>query len=192
MKKTLVTFLAAAAVVASSYGQGTIAFGNSTGPTVNYEVTPGSGSFVAAPSSVNPRVEFLWAPAGTTDIGLFNLIPGNVVNVGVPVPGRFSGGTRTIPAGTGFAGIGPGAIVEVIVRGWLLGTGASYAEATIRGASTRFTIDTGNPLALPIAEVGTPITPQFQGLNLTLVPEPSSMALAGLGAASLLIFRRRK
>jgi hypothetical protein len=32
----------------------------------------------------------------------------------------------------------------------------------------------------------------WNGLTLTAVPEPSSMALAGLGAASLLIFRRRK
>lgn len=192
MKKTLVTVLAAAALVASSYGQGTIAFGNSTGPTVNYEQVLNSGVFVPAPSSVSPRVELLWAPVGTTDISLFSLVPGNVVNVGIPVAGRFSGGTRTIPAGTGFAGIGQGAIVDVIVRGWLLGSGATYGEATVRGVSDIFTIDTGNPLAQPIAEVGTPITPQFPGLNLTAVPEPSSMALAGLGAASLLIFRRRK
>jgi hypothetical protein len=32
----------------------------------------------------------------------------------------------------------------------------------------------------------------LQSFNLYLVPEPSTFALAGLGAAALLIFRRRK
>jgi hypothetical protein len=32
----------------------------------------------------------------------------------------------------------------------------------------------------------------FGAIPIGLVPEPSSMALAGLGAASLLLFRRRK
>ncbi|MPN63296.1 hypothetical protein SDC9_211054 [bioreactor metagenome] len=32
----------------------------------------------------------------------------------------------------------------------------------------------------------------LQSFNIYMVPEPSSMALAGLGAAALLIFRRRK
>jgi hypothetical protein len=53
---------------------------------------------------------------------------------------------------------------------------------------------TGNPGASP------PITPVaftygatgFNGLVLAPIPEPSTFALAGLGAAALLIFRRRK
>jgi hypothetical protein len=32
----------------------------------------------------------------------------------------------------------------------------------------------------------------FSGFALVAVPEPSTMVLAGLGAASLLLFRRRK
>lgn len=32
----------------------------------------------------------------------------------------------------------------------------------------------------------------LQSFNIAMIPEPSSMALAGLGAAALLIFRRRK
>jgi hypothetical protein len=34
--------------------------------------------------------------------------------------------------------------------------------------------------------------PQPNGVQLTTVPEPTTLALAGLGAAGLLIFRRRK
>jgi hypothetical protein len=44
--------------------------------------------------------------------------------------------------------------------------------------------------ASPWSAVVAPNT--WQGLTLVPIPEPSSMALAGLGAASLLLFRRRK
>ncbi len=41
-------------------------------------------------------------------------------------------------------------------------------------------------------DVNTSPTIAFTSFNLYFIPEPSSMALAGLGAAALLIFRRRK
>jgi hypothetical protein len=43
--------------------------------------------------------------------------------------------------------------------------------------------------------VAFPVNPKTVGttsFNIYFVPEPSTIALAGLGAASLLIFRRRK
>jgi len=49
---------------------------------------------------------------------------------------------------------------------------------------------TGNPTTVPPG-IPVSINPAFPGLTIDLIPEPSSMALAGLGTVSLLLFRRR-
>ncbi len=48
--------------------------------------------------------------------------------------------------------------------------------------------------AIPVAGLMGVTGSSVGGFNMTIipVPEPSSMVLAGLGAASLLLFRRRK
>lgn len=177
MKKTLVTMLAAIAVAASSYGQGTINFVNGSTSLVTINST-------SASSAAGAKVEFLWAPAGTTDVNLFTVF-GNLVNVGTPTPGRFSGGIQTVP------GIPAGGAAAIIVRGFV---GTDYATAGTRGSTAILNFaSTGNPLTTPAGTAAALTTDGgFTGLNLTAVPEPTSMALAGLGAASLLIFRRRK
>jgi hypothetical protein len=178
MKKILLTTLAVGALAVSSFAQGTINFTLSAG--VNTVKVNG----VAANSAAGARVEMLWAPAGTTDLGLFQVL-GGLANVGTPVAGYFSGGVRTVP------GIAPGGVIAMYVRGFTIGSGASYDLATARGITPIFAFDTADPTALPAPEAPSNINAAFPGLNI-IVPEPSSMALAGLGAASLLIFRRRK
>jgi hypothetical protein len=175
MKKTILAVLAVAAFAVSSYGQGTIVFANGTGDVISYNGAP-------ATSANSVKVQFWYAPVGTTDVNLFQAISA-IVNVGAPLPGRFSGGTQTVP------GITPGGSVAAIVRSF---TGADWGTATGRGASGIFTVDTGDPTTTP---AGTPTSTAglFGPINVTpTIPEPSSMALAGLGAASLLLFRRRK
>jgi hypothetical protein len=178
MKKALLTLAAIGALAASSFGQGTVIVAYSTGPNTVKQ------NGVSAAGTANIRIEVLWAPAGTTDLGLFTPI-GAQINVGVPTPGYFSGGTRTI------AGIAPGASVAAYARAWDNDSGATYAAATQRGISPLFVINTADPTAVP-AEPAVNLNAVFPGVDVTAVPEPSSMALAGLGAASLLIFRRRK
>lgn len=180
MKKTLLTVLAAAALVATSYGQGTVTFANGTGSVINYQAI-GGGPIVAAPSSAAVQAELMFAPAGTTDVGLFTPIAG-LANVGSPTAGRFSGGVRTVPTAA------PGGLAQLFVRAFV---GTDWANATHRGASVLFQVDTGDPTTTP---AGTPfnIATSYGSFVVSPVPEPSSMALAGLGAASLLIFRRRK
>lgn len=52
---------------------------------------------------------------------------------------------------------------------------------------------TGSVFEVALATGGSPVpTIPSEALVVTIVPEPTSFALAGLGAAALMIFRRRK
>jgi len=85
--------------------------------------------------------------------------------------------------------IGANAFLDVF--GWVGGSGTSYASAlaggaTFTGTSGIFVNPTGGG-ALPAAElVGMP------SWSLNPVPEPATLAVCGLGAASLLLLRRKK
>jgi hypothetical protein len=176
MKKTLVTMVAAVAFAAASYGQGTINFVNTAGSLIQIDG-------VNATAAQGVKIELLGAAPGVTDAGLFQLA-GAAANVGVPLAGRFSGGIRTIN------GIAPGGAASILVRAYV---GESYETANVRGISSILSFaSTGNPLSEPPGTAAALVDGGFTGLNLTIVPEPSSMALAGLGAAALVFFRRRK
>jgi len=74
------------------------------------------------------------------------------------------------------------------LRAWDNTTGASWETATTRGQSDVFNVSNlgDGVLDLPATLSG------LRSFNLTIVPEPSTFVLAGLGAAALVIFRRRK
>ena len=121
--------------------------------------------------------------------------------------GRIAGVNNFVAGGAG------GGTVDFIVRGWSANAGNTWAEALANwnngspisptlGAGMFFGQSTiGNDLLLgdggaigATTLFGAGAT-QAGGFNMAfypVVPEPSSMALAGLGAASLLLFRRRK
>jgi len=68
-----------------------------------------------------------------------------------------------------------------------------WTGSTLSGGALSWLNGTGSPAGSP------PTTPVnlttgangYNGLVLTVVPEPTSFALLGLGAAALLVFRRR-
>lgn len=191
MKKILLTTIAAVALAGFANAQGTLLF--TTGAnTVRKEAALGDSALVnVGTGAANGLFELLWAPVGTTELSAFVAVPGALISPS-PTAGRLTGGSRTIP------GITPGGIVSVVIRGWT-GGAASYqategdylAGLIARGYSPIFTVDTGDPTTVPAGTAAS--LPAGAGITLTyVVPEPSSMALAGLGAASLLIFRRRK
>ena len=125
-------------------------------------------------------------------------LPSNSAGAGTPAliglaAGVFAGDTYTIN------NIGDGANAEYFLIGW---TGsAATADAAIAGwnagqnlfcESAIAITATGNPGATP---PGIPVNLKstFGGMTFTLlIPEPSSFALAGLGAVTLMLFRRRR
>jgi len=109
----------------------------------------------------------------------------------------------------------PGGTVDFIVRGWSANAGSTWAQAlaswnngapenpALAGLGGMFIGQSlvGNNILLgdggaigatTLFGAGATQVPGFNMAFVPLVPEPSSMALAGLGAASLLLFRRRK
>lgn len=206
MKKYL-SILAITLVAASAFAQGTVSFANNAGSLITYKATV-DASAVALPTTLNGRAHLLyapeaqvisaWAPAIPLELYMaennLQYVSGAPATV-APVAGRFSGGTRTATS------LSPGGIGNFVVIGWA-GTEAyaSYGDAFNAammdatrawvGVSAPFFIDTGDPTSIP-AGSPTVMSSLFSGVTLVPVPEPATFALAGLGAAALLIFRRR-
>lgn len=198
MKKILIT-LSLAAIVSSSQAQGLINFFNSASTlvtlssnAVNLGSTPGTlGQF---------RYELFVAPAGTLTPASFTGT--GVIGTNQAAAGRFTGGANVgVPLNPA------GSTRAIMVRGWSSNLGSTWAAAKLNeGVIGGFFGESAIAPSFILGGfdgVGTlPTLPAFSGTAIStgfaltyvpsIIPEPSSMALAGLGAASLLIFRRRK
>jgi len=181
--------LAGIATGAFAQGQILLANGNNsgTGPTATtgglFWLDPDGASGSTAPALIGS--DFNVSFYGGSDANNLSLLQSFVS----------SGGGAALGAGTFLDLSGnpvsiPGALTSGFFRidAW---TGAtSFANANIKTSSPVFSNPLGNPNAQP---PGLPT--DFTGMPavvLVPVPEPSTFALAGLGAAALLIFRRRK
>jgi hypothetical protein len=184
MKKTIVSTLVCLVAAVSALAQGQVNFGN---------LAPASG--VNAPVFLSDGITRLSGPVFQAELlagpDAGSLTPraatGFLTGGGA---GYINGGTVTL------AGI-PGATAAFIqLRVWDTTKGATYALAQASGLndaygfSSVFSVITGNPAAVP---PGTPANlVGLTSFNMQIVPEPSTFVLAGLGLASLLLFRRRK
>jgi hypothetical protein len=201
MKKYLsVLAVAAMAVYATSaFGQGTVVFNNGTG-LVKQWTAADNQTLINVPKG-GGQVQLYWAAQGTAYVpwqgslssAAWQLLnPGwkmeNAIGFTTPAAGKFTGGTLTLNP------LNAGAAIDYVVVGWT-GNYASFDAAlaanSMANVSLKFTSGTGNPTTTPPG-TATPIADSFGGMTLQPVPEPSTFALAGLGAAALLIFRRRK
>lgn len=180
MKKSIVASIigvvATVAGVQSSYGQGSVLFNNysssATGAIVTQNGVPVSTGFTAG----------LYYGFGTlTDPSQLTLLPLTKPFGSGGLAGYFGydGTIATIPGYT--AATGPITFQVVAYNG------ADYASSSAKGASTLFTLQSIATGLTPAGEFG----PGFQAFTVA-VPEPSTLALIGLGTGALLFLRRRK
>jgi PEP-CTERM motif len=165
----------------TALGQGTISF-------VTYNGTSSSLGEVFLSGGVTPATASYSAQlyGATTSNGTYTAI-GAVTNFSTGLPGYVNYGLVTLGAGSGHSAGDP-FWYELVV--WTASAG-SYAAATgING--DQYGISHVETLILG----GGIDTPQnanlFPNLTLTLVPEPATLALVGLGGLSLMLFRRKK
>jgi hypothetical protein len=197
--KKLLTVVALTALATSLFAaDGTVGFSNGTGLVQKWTDMQNS-ALVNVPRG-GGFVQLYWAPGGSayTDwakqspTAWYALNPlwklqGTPTGFTTPAAGKFNGGSQTL------AGLTAGANIDYVVVGWT-GTAASFDAAysdaaAMLGVSAKFTSATGNAGDPPSPSV--PLSGSFGGMTLAPIPEPSTFALAGLGAAALLIFRRR-
>ncbi len=188
MKRTLITALILGSACAAALGQGAIQFANlgtseATSTTVDAPVfdmdmtTKVSGNGCSA--------QLFYGVLGTPDE---NLTP-----LASPVLGfnafPFDGYTMP-PQSVQIPGIPTGASARLQMRVWNNqgGSVTTYDDASIRGASTSFD---SAPLGNSLNFSSVPVMQGLQSFSLAVVPEPSALALALVGAAALLLRRRK-
>jgi len=201
--KSLLAFVGCIALSFPACGQGIIDFRNDPTTLISASGVPipvsGTQQFIFAiflapfttVSSTNIQATYsdpVWQSLGGYNTNSAS-IPGRINNrLGLDV------GT---PAGYPAAGT----MVDFVIRGWSANAGATWAAALANwnngsplvpmfiGSST-----VGNNMILSDIATATPFglgSYQVPGFDMTFVPEPSSLALAGLGAATMWFLRRR-
>jgi len=210
--KKLLGITAACALTASAFAQGTVTFQNLTGLVKQW--TSATDSTLVSATKGNAMVDLITAATGVTlpnPLGTYNAA-GNFIPAYSTLatfltanPGWTSQAVGGVNSANGIfnngtvslTGIADGANAQYLIIGWT-GTEATYdlavTDKEMLGTSGVFTTGTGDPSTTP---PGTPINLRatFTGLTLapsgSVIPEPTSFALLGLGAAAMLIFRRR-
>jgi hypothetical protein len=194
------------AVATSAYGQGTMRLGNYisssnipspvlwtaggspvnvSGYTVGFYFAAGDirGSVASDPDGLGGG---FWGDLLPTSLySGFQLATGSGSTAAVAganvfgYPGAYSQGSSFQP------GLGAGATITVMLVAY---NGANYLTSSMRGHSSAFTMVTAVGNAFP----------QLTGIQETdggfalMVPEPTTLALGGLGLAALLFFRRKE
>jgi hypothetical protein len=221
MKKTILTTLLTSAMAASLFAQGTVGYKPSGSVTIKFStdglttLTPTKDTSSPAngvASSFGPiTIDVFSAPSGTSLAGDASepLLVAALTGAGTPWAvssttinaAGYIGGGEWNPATVTLANGTAGANVELEVIAFtgsltapsMFGFTGETFNGTQLGA-LGWVNGTGNPDGAPPTLPTTFVTGAggFDGLVLTSIPEPTTMALGGLGAAALLMFRRRK
>jgi len=186
MKKLLLSGMFVG-LAAGAFAQGQINLDNiNNNPATATPTSTSGGLFYiqSGSSAVLINTDFNVQFYGGSDQNNLALL-GTFVNSG----GGAAGGAGTFLDLSGVPATIPGATASAFFRIDAWEGAATYAASNTKGSSGVFSNPLGNPNASP---PGTPT--DFTGMPSVVltVPEPSTFALAGLGAAALLIFRRRK
>lgn len=205
MKKLLLTLAAVTAVTTMSYAQGVINFQNEStfapadAITVGATHTANGGNTGDGIGGDKYSVQLLWAPGTYANQAAFNaaLPSSSAVFTGNSV---FLANTGPLATFSGFfdaGAVNTGAAAGTNtfqVRAWYNVGFSTYAAAQTASLANLANVGTSVLFTGVTASGSTPVnTTIFPGFQVTsTVPEPGTLALAGLGAASLLLFRRKK
>lgn len=197
MKKTLVAAILGLAATASVMAQGRIVLDSYASapvgnyPLITYGAQSGGTLGSSVPGAANYTIGFYYSTtAATFNDGTGYGVPGGTFTLATGAGSTTTLGTLPASPGlftssTDFAIAGnTGVPVYLVVVAY---NGASYETSLVRGHSAVFSVTANNSFG-----GGTPLGGAMSGFQVIGVPEPSTFALAGLGLASLLIFRRRK
>ena len=199
MKKSIfAAVLGMAACAATSYGQGYLVFtsyiaNGAVGATTSIfgtgELVPAgyTASLLYSLSPISDPVDF-GSASSISSLPAGGLLSANITagyaTSGASTPGYFDGGNAFIP----------GYVADSTVYFEVLAyNGSDYASSAMRGRSGIFTMTSlaaSTSTAIPtFGDSGTPMPNFF----VAPVPEPTTLALAGLGGlASLVAFRRKQ
>jgi hypothetical protein len=220
MKKTILTTLITGALAASVFAQGDVSFKGGTAIAFKFS-TDGITALTPTKDTASP-VDAVAGSFGVITVDVFAAAPGTSLAgdttasslvaalTGAGTPWALASGT---PSAAGYLGSGVYNTATVTLNNITPGNNAeleviaftgTLANPTLFGFSGE-TFNSAQEGALGFVNstggVGTPpslaaalVTGSggFDGITLETVPEPTTMALGGLGAAALLLFRRRK
>jgi len=212
MKKLAMLAVVAAATCLSSYGQGYFIFTDSASTAVYDVYTSGHtapGTFQKSPANVFVAIMYstntsavpLTGTSSSSTNGSQSVTWEQVINdpnfqvakqtgTNLVAPTRTGISLGTFNGGTvGIDGTAAGQVVKMYVVGWASADG-------VGGLGSSIAVGWSNPFLMTLGSSGTPgpnlPTAGMTAFGVSPVPEPSTFALAGLGAAAMLIFRRRK
>jgi hypothetical protein len=203
MKKQILTVVVIAGFACCVHAQGTIYFDNSSNDGTTSPTAATAGVYfkntgtIASPTDVRLTQDMNYTFLGGTSPGSLSVL---VTSFGASSVGdNYGDGVVVDNSGNGFSvpGSVAGATEYFQIEAWV-GSATSYAAASTTlgnfyGITPVFQNPTGNNIVSGVPQPPSYLT-QMPSLvlNPVVVPEPSTMALAGLGSLAALMIRRKK
>jgi hypothetical protein len=203
MKKLILSVTALAACSVGAYAQGVIYFSSTSATSPNGLISINGaldtttdinaelmGSSTGTAGSFTPVAELLLSSSNQSNDGTPGFDPSDVLAAAGDITFKHNG-TLLDNSGSffGIAGAAAGSTEFFEVAGW---TGAydTYAAAQAAGQSVGTSAAFSEVLGASTSPILSTLT-TMPSLNLVSVPEPSTLAMAGVGMASMLFLRRK-